>query len=105
MAVTYDSDAINFKGTTAEKRNALRFILQETESTSLFQDAELDAVLGESDSVWRAAITSLSIKRGNVKVSVLGRKKIEYWKSQEPTWASNARRSDCPVIVERTVTC
>lgn len=105
MAVTYDSDSINFSGTSDEKRNALRFILQETEQNSIFQDGELNAVLGESDSVWRAAITCSSIKVGNISIYVLGKKRTEYWRSMQPVWAANARRSDCPVIVERTVSC
>lgn len=106
MAKTYDPTQVDFSGDETERRNALRLVLRETNtSKTLFEDEELDAILDDAGNVWRAAVSSASIKTGNVRRDELGRKKVEYWETMQPTWLSNARRGEVPVIVDREVSC
>lgn len=103
--MSYDAGNVDFSGTGDQRRNALRLVLQDNKAREVFADGELDAILADSPNVWRAAIAATAIKIGSVKTEVLGRKRVDYWQSQQPVWAANARRGNRGFAVQVDHTC
>lgn len=92
MASTYNASAINFTGSTADKRNAARFLIRDTASPWIFDNGEIDAAIGQWANVYQAAamLAELIIGGGRgVQSKKVGDTTITYYQRMIPSWRSH----------------
>ena len=100
MAFTYDSSALNATTSAATKRNVVRHLIRDIDSTrALFDDGEVDFEVSVAANVWQAAAALANIVLGKargLKSKMVGDTRIEYLRSMAPVWKARGLTHQTP---------
>ena len=92
--MSYDPATISYATDAPidQRRNALRFLLQDTGPNETFQDNELDAYLAQCGTVWTAAIELASLLIDRVSERKAGKNWVRYQNiiNRIPEWRRRA---------------
>lgn len=90
MAFTYDSASLSATGTAAQKRNVVRHLIRDIDSTrAMFDDGEVDFEVTVHANIWMAAASLAEIWIGSargVKSKWVGDTRFEYLQQRIPQW-------------------
>ena len=106
--MSYQADAISYSSDAPidQRRNALRFLLQDNGPKEIFLDNELDAYLSQCGTVWTAAIELASLLIDRKSESKAGKNWVRYQNiiNRIPEWRRRAEAASNAELLGNAVT-